>query len=275
MKKDLKPGKDYTYQFITKEKGVIKTNDLNVVYDLILHDKDGIPAYQDFYPNGKLWGKTHFKDNKWHNLNGVARVFYNKDGEITREYYYIEGVRYTKEQWQEKVKELTQNYKYQFICKNKGIIKTNDFSDIKGLALHDKNGEAAYKEFYSSGTLYYKSHCKDDKFHNLEGASRVYYNEKGEITDEYYYIEGVEYTKEEWEEKVKELKSNNMEATFTSKNPQEIKRLSKSTDMALFISELVNNGWRDFKHTDYDYSKAWGKIHELIDKYNINIEELI
>ena len=66
-----------------------------------------------------------------------------------------------------------------------------------------------------------------------------------------------------------------MKATFESKEPQEIKRLTKSTDMALFIWQLVHNGWRDFKHTDYDYEKAWNKIHELLDEYNIDIDDLI
>lgn len=66
-----------------------------------------------------------------------------------------------------------------------------------------------------------------------------------------------------------------MEATFKSKDDMEIKRLAKSTDMALFIWELVNNGWREFKHTDYEYEKAWDKIHKLLDDYNINIEDLV
>ena len=66
-----------------------------------------------------------------------------------------------------------------------------------------------------------------------------------------------------------------MEAIFKSKDDMEIKRLAKSTDMALFIWELVNNGWREFKHTDYEYEKAWDKIHKLLDDYNINIEDLV
>lgn len=49
----------------------------------------------------------------------------------------------------------------------------------------------------------------------------------------------------------------------------------KSTDMALFIFELVNNGWRDFRYTDYDYTPAWNKINELLREHNINIEDLI
>ena len=66
-----------------------------------------------------------------------------------------------------------------------------------------------------------------------------------------------------------------MKAVFESDDEQEIKRLAKSTDMALFISELVNNGWRDFKHTDYDYEPAWEKINSLLYQYNISIEDLI
>ena len=114
--KQLKPGKDYRFQFICKEKGIIKTNDINVVYDLILHDKDGIPALQEFYLNGKIFCKTHYKDDKLHNLNGAARVYYNLKGEITAglldslklkdEYYWIEGKYYTKQEWEQKIKEL-------------------------------------------------------------------------------------------------------------------------------------------------------------------------
>lgn len=65
-----------------------------------------------------------------------------------------------------------------------------------------------------------------------------------------------------------------MKATFTSEDPKEIQRLSKANDMALFIWELVNNGWREFKHTDYDYEKAWNKIHALLEEYKIDIDSL-
>lgn len=57
-------------------------------------------------------------------------------------------------------------------------------------------------------------------------------------------------------------------------DPIEAKQLAKANDMASFIWELVHNGWRDFKHTDYDYQKAWGKIHELLDDNGINIDDL-
>lgn len=66
-----------------------------------------------------------------------------------------------------------------------------------------------------------------------------------------------------------------MEAKFESNDEKEIKRLIKSTDMALFIWELLHNGWREFKHSDYDYEPAWNKINSLLEEYNINIDDLI
>lgn len=66
-----------------------------------------------------------------------------------------------------------------------------------------------------------------------------------------------------------------MKATFETDDPMEIKRLAKSTDMAMFIWELVHNGWRDFKHTEYDHTPAWEKIHALLAEHNINIDDII
>jgi hypothetical protein len=66
-----------------------------------------------------------------------------------------------------------------------------------------------------------------------------------------------------------------MKATFTSEDIDEIKQLAKASDMANFIWELVHNGWRDFKHTDYDYTKAWDKINTLLKEHNIDIDDLI
>lgn len=66
-----------------------------------------------------------------------------------------------------------------------------------------------------------------------------------------------------------------MKVIFESEDKQEIKRLGKSEDMAFFIWELVHNGWRDFKHTDYDYQKAWTKIRELLEEHHIDIDDLM
>lgn len=66
-----------------------------------------------------------------------------------------------------------------------------------------------------------------------------------------------------------------MKATFESDDQIEIKRLSKSTDMAICLWEIVHNGWREFKHTDYDYEKAWDKIKDIIAEHNIDVDDLI
>ena len=66
-----------------------------------------------------------------------------------------------------------------------------------------------------------------------------------------------------------------MKAVFKSDEPMEILRLAKANDMAFFIWELVHNGWREFKHTDYEYEKAWGKINELLEEHGIDIDSLV
>jgi hypothetical protein len=66
-----------------------------------------------------------------------------------------------------------------------------------------------------------------------------------------------------------------MKAIFTSEDPVEIRRIAKSDDMANFIWELVVNGWREFKYTDYDYEPAWKKIRDLLEEHRIDIEDLI
>lgn len=66
-----------------------------------------------------------------------------------------------------------------------------------------------------------------------------------------------------------------MKATFETEDPKEIIQLAKASDMASFIWELVHNGWREFKHTDYDYHPAWDKIRELLEEHNLNPEDLL
>lgn len=65
-----------------------------------------------------------------------------------------------------------------------------------------------------------------------------------------------------------------MKVIFETEDALEIKRLAKANDMAMFIWQLVYNGWRDFKHTDYDYHKSWSKIQELLDEHNIKIDDM-
>jgi hypothetical protein len=66
-----------------------------------------------------------------------------------------------------------------------------------------------------------------------------------------------------------------MKLIIETKDKAEINRLVKSEDMACFIWELVHNGWREFKHTEYDYGPAWDKINSLLKEYDIDIDKLI
>ena len=65
-----------------------------------------------------------------------------------------------------------------------------------------------------------------------------------------------------------------MKATFKTKNRKEVLRLANADNMANFIWELVHNGWRAFKETDYEYEKAWSKINELLEEHHIDIDAL-
>ena len=66
-----------------------------------------------------------------------------------------------------------------------------------------------------------------------------------------------------------------MKVIIKSDDDYETKRLLKATDMASCLWEIVHNGWRDFKHSDYDYEPAWEKIRDIISEYNINVDDLI
>lgn len=65
-----------------------------------------------------------------------------------------------------------------------------------------------------------------------------------------------------------------MKVIFESEDPSEIKALAKANDMTVFIWELVHNGWREFKHTNYEYEKAWDKIRYLLNEYHIDVDDL-
>lgn len=62
--------------------------------------------------------------------------------------------------------------------------------------------------------------------------------------------------------------------TFSTTDPQQALRWSKADDMASALWELVNNGWREFKHTDYDYERAWQVIHETLEDHRIEVEDI-
>lgn len=47
-----------------------------------------------YYDDGKLHTKEYCKDNKYHREDGPAVIWYNKKGEVIREWYYINGIKH-------------------------------------------------------------------------------------------------------------------------------------------------------------------------------------
>ena len=62
-----------------------------------------------------------------------------------------------------------------------------------------------------------------------------------------------------------------MRVTIHNVKQDEAIQMLMASRMSAFIWELVHNGWRDLKHTDYDYKPAWDKIHDLLDEYGIDM----
>lgn len=59
-----------------------------------------------------------------------------------------------------------------------------------------------------------------------------------------------------------------MEVTFTTNDPTEIKRLSKALDMALFINDLKNEMRKQETIKCED-------VYDLLDNYNIVIDDIL
>jgi hypothetical protein len=62
--------------------------------------------------------------------------------------------------------------------------------------------------------------------------------------------------------------------TFTTTDPQQAMRWAKADDMACAIWELVYNGWRQFKETDYDYETAWEVLRQTLEENSIDIDDI-
>lgn len=68
-----------------------------------------------------------------------------------------------------------------------------------------------------------------------------------------------------------------MKIICESTDPQEIKRVAKSLDMACFIFEIVNNSFRSYRRTgkSLDYDKVKEILHNELANYNIDIDDLL
>jgi hypothetical protein len=72
-----------------------------------------------------------------------------------------------------------------------------------------------------------------------------------------------------------------MKVTIETENGKEALRMQKSLDMACFIFEIARNSGDIIEHkcyspkSEYNISVFFEHVNELLDKYNINIDELL
>jgi len=95
--------------------------------------------------------------------------------------------------------------KYKVYTKEKGIIETNDGSGILELTLHRVDGPA-YIRYDINANKKIEEYCVDGKIHRLNGPAVIQYAEDGNIIYEVYYINGIEYTEENYHKELLKLK---------------------------------------------------------------------
>ena len=63
------------------------------------HNENGY-SYREWYDNGQLKYEIYKVKGLYHNENGPAYLSWHEDGRICSEYRYLNGVAYSKEQWE-------------------------------------------------------------------------------------------------------------------------------------------------------------------------------
>lgn len=88
-----------------------------------------------------------------------------------------------------------------------GLLRNVIFTKLDGITLHDPeffSNIAACYLYSEDGNTSFIEHCEQHKFHNLKGPSLI--NVTNNILTNQYFISGIEYTKDEYYNKLKQLK---------------------------------------------------------------------
>lgn len=136
------------------------------------HRDGDLPAVIKRFKNGVLQKEVYLKNGKKHRDNGKpALITYRKNGAVKRECYFVDG----------KIDETKEAYATEYFSKH--TIKKQSFSLGNGYTYTIKFGADGNKR---------KIVClKNGKKHNAFGPAEVEYNSTGEITEEYFYLDGV------------------------------------------------------------------------------------
>jgi len=95
--------------------------------------------------------------------------------------------------------------RYKVYTKEKGIIKTNKYSEFIGLNMHRTDGPA-FICYYDNGNVEYEKYYVNGKSHKLDGPAYIEYERNGNIVYESYYIYGNRYKKNEYYNELLKLK---------------------------------------------------------------------
>ena len=234
-------------------KRIDKSVTLKVDENRLLHSDEG-PAYIKKFLDGNLFEEIWAKHGRMHRLDGPARQAYDSYSGDFLIQYYINGVHYTQEEFDEYVKglkskedkellgDLGQTFesvehnsdevkvlkvgdRYKWYGHNeirKGIqyakVKPNEYItvDSKGF-LHSPNKPIIrpYLKLKGGDAIYYKEWFKHGLQHRLDGPAnqQVYVTGGKEVDTEHggYWINNVEYSKEEFDAYIKDMKPDEID----------------------------------------------------------------
>jgi len=123
--------------------------------------------------------------------------------------------------------------RYKVYTKEKGLVETIIYNDIRGLTLHNEDGPAfitydvngnigrkvyyinnkrhreegpAYYSYYNNDNIAYEAYFINNKRHRLDGPGFIGYNINGNVEYEEYWINDMFYTKEQYDKELLKLK---------------------------------------------------------------------
>ena len=183
---------------------------------LINYDYGGKVLYENYYKNGKMFrenGPTsiaydeygnierelYYKDDKLHREHAPAVVCYFKDGKVRKLEYFIDG----------ELKNLDSNIVQEtYYGFGKIYERVYEASD-------NKNGSLYIERKNANGTLKYQLYKYKNNNHRLDGPAEIYYDSNGEVIEEKYFINDVEYDVLTYYVKINQYKNNKIKSIAT------------------------------------------------------------
>ena len=126
-----------------------------------------------------------------HRVDQPAYISYYQSGEVRYEQYYLDGKLHRVDQpaYISYYQSGEVYYEYYYLD---GKIHRID--------------QPASIEYYQSGEVRYERYFLDNKPHRVDGPTYIVYLESGDV-DEYYYLDGVAHSKQEYSKILLEIKS--------------------------------------------------------------------